>query len=232
MVRDTRFTLPALFGFVKAAPWRALLVASLTVCSCAAAAPEMLPPRFDRVLYRTLSWADYRVDDKAPGMSAQTQTYIGYRYKARASAKGATAVAVVTNVQFYGGVDRAKSWRRSTVKPDDFLLLQHEQGHLDINEVKVRQLQTLSAADMPIGSGKTPKEALAHLDKQMIRIYKTHVSEMQAMQRRYDTETAHGTQRDVQGEWTGRLLTALRTVGSTKVASTKPRLFRSQSASS
>jgi hypothetical protein len=201
----------------------ALLPAVLSPClRVGARAGDTLGLAPGRVLYKTLTWDDYRVDDDAPGMSAQTQTFIGYSYKARAEGSGKQFTATVISITFYGGMDQTRSWRRSSVRRDDSLLLQHEQGHLDINEVKARQLQMLGPADMPRGTGKDPKEALADLDRQMVRTYKSHVEEMQVVQRRYDEETAHGTRPEQQNAWSGRLRRALQSLPQRRSAPSPP----------
>lgn len=178
----------------------------------AEARKQTLPAPSERLSYRALTWDDYRVDDRASGLSAQTQTFLGYRLEARATGSGQSFTAIVASISFYGGMDRSRSWRRSIVDREDRLLLEHEQGHLDINEIKLRQLRALAHSDMPVGSGRTAKDALADLSRRMLSIYQGHVAEMQAAQRRYDDETGHGTREEVQREWTARLRRGLEMV--------------------
>lgn len=165
----------------------------------------------DRIPHRRLSWLDFRVDDKASGLSAQTQTFLSYKYTARALASvlGDQYTASIARIEFFGGFDRGRSWRRSSVQVDNLLLLEHEQGHLDLNELKLRQLRAMEPEEMPTGQGKTAKLALEDLDNKLRGIYKWHLDDLEKTQKRYDRETRFGTDRHVQAEWTERFRKAL-----------------------
>jgi hypothetical protein len=165
----------------------------------------------DRIPHRRLSWSDFRVDDKAPGLSAQTQTFLSYKYTASALASvlGDQHTASIARIEFIGGFDRARSWRRSSVQVDNVLLLEHEQGHLDLNELKLRQLRAMEPEEMPTGQGKTAKMALDDLDNKLRGVYRWHLDDLEKTQKRYDRETRYGTNRKVQAEWTERLRKAL-----------------------
>jgi hypothetical protein len=165
----------------------------------------------DRIPHRRLSWADFRVNDKAPGLSAQTQTFLSYKYTASALASvlGDQHTATIARIEFTGGFDRGRSWRRSSVQVENVLLLEHEQGHLDLNELKLRQLRAMEPEELPTGQGKTAKMALDDLDTKLRAVYKWHLADLEKTQKRYDRETRFGTNRPVQEEWTERLHKAL-----------------------
>jgi hypothetical protein len=163
----------------------------------------------ERFSYRRLTWADFRVDDKSPGKSAQTQAFLSYQYSARAEGVPSTFQARVTSITFAGGFDRTKSWRRSSVSTNNRLLLEHEQGHLDLTELKRRELMQLPLTDLPIGEGSTPRSALTDLDTKMRAFYKWHMKDLEQTQRRYDRETEHGTIRPVQERWNTQVRVAL-----------------------
>jgi hypothetical protein len=167
--------------------------------------------RNDRIPYKQLDWSDFRVDDAAPGLSAQTQTFLSYRYTVRAErpAQAVTFSATVARIAFTGGFDRARSWRRSHVADDNQTLLEHEQGHLDINELKLRQLKNLTDAEFPVGKGKTAKAAIADLDARLTKLYRWHLDDLEKTQTRYDKETNYGTRLAIQGDWTLRLRRAI-----------------------
>jgi hypothetical protein len=169
----------------------------------------LVPVSPSRFSYRQLRWSDFKVDDNAPGMSAQTQTFIKFRYSSTARRVGLTYDARVSEVVFEGGFDRAKSWRRSTVPSDDICLLAHEQGHIDINEIHLRRLKALAPSSFPTGSGASAREALADLGVKVKAIYDAEVVAMQEEQKRYDQETRHGTIRPAQKLWALRLKQAL-----------------------
>ena len=160
----------------------------------------------NRTPYRQLTWADFKVDDAIAGMSAQTQTFLSFRYSSQARRVHSSLYEATTgDVTFEGGFDRAKSWRRSRIPADNVSLLVHEQGHLDINQIHLRRLKALPVAAFPRGSGVTPRAALDDLNKKMKTFHENGVREMQEEQRRYDEETNHGVKRDIQRQWTQRL---------------------------
>jgi hypothetical protein len=185
------------------------------------ALPSAAPPSFarqdhsvgaDRIPYRRLTWADFRVNDKAPGKSAQTQAFLSYQYTARSEGVPGAFYAHVAEITYNCGFDRTKSWRRSSVSLNNRLLLEHEQGHLDLTELKRRQLQLLTSEELPQGEGATARAALTDLDRKMREFYKWHVEDMERIQRRYDRETEHGVQREMQAQWNLRVRTALQVV--------------------
>jgi hypothetical protein len=191
-------------------------VLSLFALPSAAPSPRVGPETGvsnDRIAYRRLTWGDFRVNDKAPGKSAQTQTFLSYQYTARSEGLPGAFNARVAEITFNCGFDRGKSWRRSTVSPNNRLLLEHEQGHLDITELKKRQLQLLLPEELPQAEGPNPKVALAELDRKMREFYRWHVEDMERIQRRYDRETEHGVQREAQAHWNLRLRMALEVAG-------------------
>ena len=158
-----------------------------------------------RFSYRPLTWDDFKVDDDAPGLAAQTQTFITFRYSSRARRNGFSFQANVTEVTFEGGFDKEKSWRRSRIQTDNIPLLVHEQGHLDINEIHLRRLKALLLSSFPQGTGTSARAALSDLSAKMKDLYESATRAMEAEQKRYDAETSNGTRRDIQREWTQRL---------------------------
>jgi hypothetical protein len=165
----------------------------------------------DRIPYKRLTWNDFRVNDTAKGLSAQTQTFLEYRYSARAVRTPYTKefIATITRIEFHGGFDRSQSWRRSTVKLDNTLLLGHEQGHLDINELKLRQLRSLALETLPSGKAFSAKAALADLDRKLKKTFQWHLDDLARTQKRYDEETAFGTITELQEQWATNLQNAL-----------------------
>ncbi|GAB4466174.1 MAG: hypothetical protein OHK0029_37300 [Armatimonadaceae bacterium] len=170
------------------------------------------PARNGRVPHKKLTWSDFRVDDDAEGLSAQTQTFVTYTYTGRAVRRAGETrfTATVAKIRFDGGFDRNNSWRRSEVRADDLLLLEHEQGHLDLNEIKVRQLRAIPLTELPAGSGATSREALADLEKKLRTWSQWHLDDLEKTQKQYDEETQFGTKREVQRQWTTRLQNTLR----------------------
>jgi hypothetical protein len=191
----------------RPSPFALVLMAALP---CPARDAGTSSGRDTHVPYRQLAWSDFRTDDASPGFSAQTETFLTYRYTARAAGRPGRFEAMVVRITFSGGFDRARSWRRSNITPDDTRLLEHEQGHLDINELKARQLRTLRPTDLPVGQGKTRIEALKDLYARLAAFQRRQTRDVDGVQKGYDAETRFGTDGDVQARWTERLRRALR----------------------
>jgi len=163
-----------------------------------------------RLPYHQLTWSDFRIDDVSQGFSAQTETFLSYGYSARVTWREGQFEATVLKITFAGGLDRTKSWRRSSVSLDDAQLLEHEQGHLDINELKVRQLQALGPTYLTTGKGSTAKTALNDLNVRLAAFQREQTRDLDRTQKRYDAETRFGTDRDRQHDWNARLRQALK----------------------
>ncbi|MDX1933742.1 MAG: hypothetical protein SFU56_14180 [Capsulimonadales bacterium] len=163
-----------------------------------------------RITYRQLTWDDFRVDDRTPGMSAQSHIYTSFGFKSRVEGRNDSYVATVTELTFNGGFDRQRSWRRSSVGARSELLLDHEQGHFDLAELKLRQLRRWKPEEMPTGAGRSPEEAYRDLKKKLQTRYHDEIKDLERTQRRYDEETKHGVRRDIQNQWRERIDRALK----------------------
>jgi hypothetical protein len=163
----------------------------------------------DLISYRRLTWDDFRVDDKAPGMAAQTHTFITFSFRSRIAGHDGAFTASATDLTFVGGFDRKRSWRRSSVSEQNEQLLAHEQGHFDLEELKLRQFRRWKVQDLPQGHGTTSDLAYDDLKKRLQALYHTEVDDLEKMQRQYDEETNHGTRREIQEQWTQRINHAL-----------------------
>jgi predicted secreted Zn-dependent protease len=142
--------------------------------------------------YHQLVAADFVVDDRAhPGKGMYTAAFFHYTYKYRSQTDGDHVTAHVTAWNVRSGFDRNESSRKSWVVLLP-ALLQHEQGHLDINEVHSRRFAKMRLTDLPVGQGVTSREAAADLKRKIKALSDQVSSEAQAEQDAYDTVTAHG----------------------------------------
>lgn len=167
------------------------------------------PDKSNRIAYRRLTWDDFRVDDNTSGLSAQTHTFTSFAFKSKVVGHSGAYTATAYQLTFDGGFDKGSSWRRSYVTENGELLLAHEQGHFDIEELKLRQLRRWKIADLPQGFSTTPEDAHKDLKKRLDALYQAEVDDMKKIQRRYDAETDHGTRREIQLAWTEKLNKAL-----------------------
>jgi hypothetical protein len=127
-----------------------------------------------------------------------TQGFMHYHFDMqwRESRNGATAS--ITGFTVRSGFDKNKSWRRSNVKNNPELL-EHEQGHLDINELNAERLKELK--DIPATKGIDYQEAMEKLRQTIRTRAEEIVKQSQAEQERYDAETNHGRNYVRQAEW-------------------------------
>jgi hypothetical protein len=171
------------------------------------------------VPYHKLTWHDFRVDDQIrsnESVSAHTAARISYHYRSNTAGRGGNYTALVTQVQILSGFDPSNSWRRSHTKSDPAQLLQHEQGHLDINEIKANALRQLKLNLFPVGRGATAQAARDDLRRNLQIFFDAQLQEVRQQQARYDQETEHGKQAQKQNEWNQAIKQALQPAGGPK----------------
>lgn len=156
--------------------------------------------------WQPLTWDDFRVNDAQNGLSAETVSFLRFRYATHVEkAKDSDDyTATITQITFSGGFDKTKSWRRSNIKNNPALLA-HEQGHLDLNEIKRRQLQTSPLSSFPVGRGATMNDALADLSAHLGEWFRGEVFSLRTRQIQYDTETNFGTGKKGQKIWSEQI---------------------------
>lgn len=104
------------------------------------------------------------------------------------------------SIRFVGYVDRKRSWRRREL---DAALLDHEQGHFDINEIYVRRAAALIRDQIrrPGGvqaSARTRKQAEKVLNDKIGELIEPVVYDLRKAHASYDRQTFHGTIKDQQ----------------------------------
>ena len=106
----------------------------------------------------------------------------------------------LTAIRFVGYVDRSRSWRRRDL---DTALLDHEQGHFDINEIYVRRASALIHDQLRKPSGvqvvaRTRKQAEKALNDKIGELIEPIVYDLRQAHANYDRQTIHGTIKDQQ----------------------------------
>ncbi|HKC66950.1 MAG TPA: DUF922 domain-containing protein [Bacteroidia bacterium] len=140
-----------------------------------------------------LQWADF-TGKPAGSLKALTSSSINFETK-KADAGGIT---LLINTYFI----KDKSWRQKDFT-DDFVL-QHEQTHFDITEVYARKLRK-----------KLSEAKYTDIKKAMPEIQKTYneiFSESRAYQKKYDEETNHSINKDVQIKWNKKVADELQSL--------------------
>jgi len=165
--------------------------------------------------YRRLVPGDFPIDDRAHRENGiYTAGFFHYTYIHYCIAGLGPVVVRVTDWVVRSGFDRNKSSRKSWFRSAE-KFLEHEQGHLDINELHSRMLGNISLSDLPQGEGKTCQEAETDLEEKLSLLAARYSREAQAEQDRYDMETGHGNNEAKQREATATIKTRLKKAGIT-----------------
>lgn len=157
--------------------------------------------------YLKLTFDDFAISDGvATPHWMNTKGFVHYTYRATVSVDGGLYQAKVAEISIRSGFDANRSWRRSSV-PEQVALLQHEQGHLDINEIHAADMRKLV---LPTGTGYDRAGAFEDLAERLKAEADKISDESQAEQDKYDSETKHGTDHQQQEFWTSTLRKRLR----------------------
>ena len=118
---------------------------------------------------------------------------------------GKTWRAKVAEIQVFAAVWRDQSWNRRHGQ-SDAAVLDHEQGHFDINqthavrlEIEVRQ--KIAAGKPPQAEGKTEQEAVDKLKEILRQSVATTHSSATVENQEYDRQTTHGSDQPKQQEF-------------------------------
>lgn len=156
----------------------------------------------DEILWsktRRLEWSDFKLRTGQAGLF-KAFTTAGIRYEIDAP-DGQVRVRV------YAYFIPSESWVHTDHKVAR--LLRHEQGHFDIAAIYAARLrEALSDFSVPAEEFLSQK-----MDVKAEAIFDALYEELQATQKRYDDETAHGTEYDVQAEWEARIIASLQSAG-------------------
>ncbi|MFI5387096.1 MAG: DUF922 domain-containing protein [Fimbriimonadales bacterium] len=152
--------------------------------------------------YRKLTYDDFPVANGVPTPHwMHTEGFFHYSYKTRWSERDGVITAKVTEIVIRSGFDQNKSWKQGTIT-ETKALLEHEQGHLDINELHASEFRK---ATMPEGIGSTGIEAMEDLKVKIRAVCDKWDQESKAEQAKYDNDTNHGAIQAQQEAWTAAL---------------------------
>ena len=165
--------------------------------------------------YHRLTAADFPInDDVHREFGMHTQSFFQFHLREHWTKSNGHAVARITDWNVWSGFDRNKSSRKSWYRIELIeRTLPHEQGHLDINELFSKRLAETPMTKLPVGEGRTGKEAEADLARKMRVLSYQIKAEAKVEQDRYDAETNHGKNAAKQKEWTATIGARLRRAG-------------------
>jgi hypothetical protein len=114
--------------------------------------------------------------------------------------------ARMEDVRFVAVLDRARSWWNPRSDDAAGAVLRHEQCHFDLAEAFARQLSARAdtLAGAAVASGESATEAARALAARWKSRLGAVAGELNALESRYDRETAHGTIPEAQAAWQGR----------------------------
>jgi hypothetical protein len=154
-------------------------------------------PEGDTIYYsakRPLTWPDFQSRAKPIGIyAAQVIPGIGYTQQAQMD-KGTIEVKIIMKTYL------PKSASRANYSVRDAYSLNHEQRHFDIAKIIAEQFK-----EKMLSQSLTPDTFEAAINMQYLDSYR----DLDAMQRAYDTETRHGTDRSAQANWNDKIDKAL-----------------------
>ena len=128
-----------------------------------------------------LTWADFKgKPDSTSRNLAISSTGIAYSFRYSNTAFSYSAIAFL---------DRNKSWKKQLA---GIHILKHEQGHFDITEIFARKLYTA------IGNLQPSKKTI---EKNVSRLAETIIRQKNDFQKKYDTETNFGMNKEAQAKW-------------------------------
>jgi len=156
-------------------------------------------PEGDTIYYaanRPLTWADFQSHTRPSGrFEAEVMPGIGYNQQAEVI-KGTIRVNIAMKTYL------PKSAARANYTGRNDYALNHEQRHFDIVKIITEQFKQ-KILDKPL----TPDTFEAFINMQYLDSYR----DMHAMQKAYDTETSHGSNRSAQESWNNRIDKELKT---------------------
>ena len=179
--------------------------------------PKPPPPPNPDLPYQPLRPENFR-GTKPPDAKhdAETATGITVQHsppKTERQADG-TYVSTYTDLTYSAVVDEGESYNSD---PGDQDLLKHEQGHFDLAELEARRRNRDKKAELDKlkGTGSTPEEAEADLDKKLDDHVKTVDENLTKTQKQYDEETDHSRKKDRQRAWDRKIETELKSTAPT-----------------
>lgn len=135
---------------------------------------------------RKLTWADFKAEpDIESDAAALTASGITFGYSIKTADKRIVNVKTTVEAHFYPN----KSWYFKD-KGDNHIL-KHEQLHFDITELYARKFRK-QLSSLPIHR---------NINKQMDKMHVDFNEALNEMQKRYDKETNHSLNREVQKQW-------------------------------
>lgn len=162
--------------------------------------------------YHRVLVEDFKVVDQAPTEDdIYTTGFVEFVYDTVVVSRRPYVVGI-SRTRVWSGLDKNRSWRRTTLaNPAKFL--DHEQGHLDINELHAYRLAKVT--QFPKGSGADYRSAHADLVGKMNRFFREYDSLNQQEQDLYDRETRSGLDPVKQQAWRAALDVRLKAAGLT-----------------
>lgn len=148
------------------------------------------PPQTDEIVWKPgveLTWSDFTRRTGVPELY-KAFSHTGIRYEVTAP----DGVVDITIIPFFSS---SKSWVHVDFMEDD--LLQHERGHFYITVIYARLMEE-ALKDFEVDADTFME---GQMQVQVQEIFQAFYNEMDLAQKRYDKETEHGTNQEIQYKW-------------------------------
>ena len=146
------------------------------------------------IVWRNLTWNDFKgIPDKEENPDFAAQTNSGIEWKVNEAFNYPPAIVV-------SYMDTYKSWKKPYIgknESKDSLLLQHEQIHFDLYELRRRAIV------------KVLSHHWGESTDSLNRFIRTRARDVTLISKKYDVQTSHGLNQEVQKLWTKKMNQAL-----------------------
>lgn len=182
----------------------ALLVAAI-IClafadqAAAQTKPPPDPPQERKYSQGSLTTADFLAEAPDPAsrgrrLLALTTTELKYDFRYHFSKRGEKCTGRVESIEVFAVVLQTQSWNQ---RPQDKVLLDHEQGHFDLTQIQALQAQAELTRRLKeeslVAVGKTESQVQQALNGEVRKLLRPFGDAAKLHNDEYDRVTAHGT---------------------------------------
>lgn len=189
-------------------PMRHLLILFLSSLMLSTNAQMNAIVEYHQMQEGKLNWAHIPLSEKISGAQS-TFTYCGISYTISSDIKG-------LHCEYRAFVDLNESWVHKDARTSE--QLNHEQGLFDLTEVYARRMNQFTQEFI---QSEGPNLTHQSLMQQVRKIYKEQNNLLFMEQQRYNLETNHGKNKDLQAVWDQKIAMSLNQLDVFKASATE-----------
>jgi len=170
---------------------------------------------------RKLTWADFKGSPDPDDKHIALTNSIGYRKCDPEIIKNKSGYEIkLVNIKTFALFRKSSSWVKESVLSGQNrnIILEHEQGHFDISEIFRRKFEKelqIASKKTYLCRGNSPNERQSYagkkLEKILNKIGRVVNVQRDAYNKKYEDETAHGDNSQVQKKYTSEIRSLLKT---------------------